>query len=460
MPAGQRRAVKVDMTRGRMLPLVLRFALPLCVGNILQQMYLTVDTLVVGNFCSPVSLSALGTSGQPVEILLTLFVGMGSGLSILVAQYTGGGKRDRVTAILRTAVGFLYLAAIPMTVLGMLVGPYLLRMMNVPPDTYPYALGYMRILFAGTLANLGYNMNAGVLRGLGDSRSSLLFLMLSCAANIVMDVLFIAGFHMDVWGAALATIIAQYAAWLFSVFYIRRKYPELGFTLLPRALVLSDLKEMARVGVPLGVNNSFYSVGHLLMQSLVNAQGSMFIAACAVGSKLTGIANLMISSLSMATATYAAQNYGAKRYDRLRRGAAIPFISGAITLTAGLVVTAFARPLLSLFTQDPAVLDLSVTYLRLLQPFTWCYAVFNALISLANGVGEMRYPTIVNVLMLWAVRIPVGHLIANVFGGYYVSAAISVSFVFGMLCMLAFLRSARWREIGRLARQMEDGQAA
>ena len=447
-----RMARKIDMTQGRVIPLALRFALPLLIGNILQQMYLTVDTLIVGRFCSPASLAALGTSGQPIEIILMLFMGMGAGASILVAQYTGGGQEKKLRDTLATAVSFLYMAAIPLTVLGILVGPAILRTMNVPEDTFPYALGYMRILFLGTLANMGYNMNAGILRGLGDSRSSLLFLVVSCLMNMVLDTLFVVGFHMDVYGAALATVIAQFAAWVFSIVYICKRYPQLGFTFLPRSLSMERLSALARVGIPLGINNSFYSVGHLLMQSLVNQQGSNFIAACAVGGKIIGFANIMISSLSMATATYSGQNYGAKDYARLRRGAVIPFMSGAITLTAGIFTVTFARPLLSLFTTDPAVLELGVTYMRVVQPFTWCYAVFNGLISLANGLGEMRYPTIVNVLMLWAVRIPVGHLIANFIGGQYVMAAIPVSFVFGMTCMLFFLRSRRWKEVCRLAK--------
>ena len=445
-------ARKIDMTQGRVIPLALRFALPLLIGNILQQMYLTVDTLIVGNFCSPVSLAALGTSGQPIEIMLTLFMGMGAGASILVAQYTGGGDANKLRATLGTAVSFLYMAAIPLTVLGVVIGPAILKTMNVPADTFPYALDYMRILFLGTLANMGYNMNAGILRGLGDSHSSLLFLLVSCLMNIVLDTLFIVGFHMDVSGAALATIIAQFAAWGFSIIYIRRKYPQLGFTFLPRSFDMERLSALARVGIPLGINNSFYSVGHLLMQSLVNQQGSAFIASCAVGGKLVGFANIMISSLSMATATYSGQNYGARNFARLKKGAMIPFLSGAITLTAGAVMVTFARPLLSFFTSDPEVLDLGVTYMRIVQPFTWCYAVFNGLISLANGLGEMRYPTIVNVLMLWAVRIPTGHLIANFIGGQYVMAAIPVSFVFGMVCMLFFLRSHRWKEVCRLAK--------
>ena len=141
---------KIDMTRGKMIPLVLRFALPLCIGNILQQMYTTVDTLVVGNFCSPAALAALGTSGQPIEIMLTLFMGMGGGASILVAQYTGSGEDEKLRTIVSTAISFLFAAAIPLTFLGLLVGPTILRLMQVPADTYPYALSYMSILFGGT----------------------------------------------------------------------------------------------------------------------------------------------------------------------------------------------------------------------------------------------------------------------------------------------------------------------
>ena len=446
------RSSKIDMTQGRIIPLALRFALPLCIGNILQQLYLSADMLIVGNYCTPAALAALGTSGQPVEILLTLFMGIGAGVSILVAQHTGAGETAKLSRTISTAISFLYLAALPLTVLGVLLGPLLLQFMDVPPDTYPYARVYMSILFAGTLGNLGYNLNAGVLRGMGDSSSSLYFLVISALLNIVLDLLFVAGFHMDVFGAALATIIAQITSWLLSILYIRRKYPHLGYTFWPRTLDLSALKDLTRVGIPLGVNNSFYSVGHLLMQRLINAQGSTFIAACAVGSKLIGFANIMIGSLCTATATYSGQNFGARRFDRLRRGLYIPLLSAGITLTGGVIVLLFARPLVGLITPDPLVQQKAMIYLYTVQPFTWCYALFSGMISLANGLGAMRYPTVVNLLALWVVRIPAAWLIGQYIGGEYVTAGISVSFVFGMCAMLLFLRSARWRDVCRQAR--------
>ena len=211
----------IDMTKGSIMKLVVLFALPICIGNILQQLYNTVDTLVIGNFCGPVSLAAVGTSAQPVEMLLCIFLGFGTGLSILVSQYTGRGDTESLRSVIATANTFLFLCAIPVSILGLFVGPLLLRLMQVPDDAWNYAVSYIRIIFLGTLGNMGYNMNAGILRGVGDSRSSLLFLMISCIVNIVLDLVFVALFGMDVAGAALATAIAMFASWIFSICYIK-----------------------------------------------------------------------------------------------------------------------------------------------------------------------------------------------------------------------------------------------
>ncbi len=447
-----RRNAKIDMTRGPMLPAIVRFALPILLGTLLQMLYHTADTLVIGNFCGSASLAALGTSGQPVEILINVFMGLGAGASILVAQYMGSGEKDKLRSVASTAVSFLYLCAIPMTAVGWFVGPVILRGMNVPADTFALASSYMRITFLGTLFNLGYNLNAGVLRGMGDSQSSLWFLVLSCSVNIVLDLLFVAGFHMDVAGAALATIIAQAVSWIVSILYIRRRYPEVCFPFLPRSVDGGMMKELTRLGVPLGINNSFYSVGHLLMQSLINMQGAAFIAGCSVASKMNSFSNLTTGALSTATATFAGQNYGARSWQRLKKAARIPFCSALISLISGVVLVSFAQPLAAMFSDDPQVIFYAVRYMRVVMPMCWAYALFNAIISLANAIGEIRYPTIVNILMLWVVRIPVAHLIARVVDGTWVMVAVSISFVFGMVCMLFFFRSHRWREVRNLAK--------
>lgn len=443
---------KIDMTQGPIMKLVLLFALPICAGNILQQLYNTVDTLVIGNFCGSLSLAAVGTSSQPVEMLLCIFLGLGSGVSILVSQCVGSGDNETLKKIIATAISFLYLCAVPLSVMGLFIGPMILKIMQVPDDAYAHAVSYINIIFLGTLGNMGYNMNAGILRGVGDSRSSLIFLVISCIVNIVLDLVFVAGLKMDVTGAALATIIAMFSSWLFSILYIQKKYPDLRFTLLPKYMDKSILKQIIRIGLPLGLNNSVYSVGHIVMQSLINAQGSTFMAACAVATKLTGIANVAITSLSSAATTFSGQNLGAKNYARLKQGGLrIPLASGLITACAGITFTVFCRPILGFFTDDAAVLDLAVTYIRVVLPFTWMYAVFNGIICFVNGMGEIKYTTVVNILMLWAVRIPTGYLIAYFISGTYCMACIPISFAFGMSCMLAYFLTKKWQNICRLA---------
>lgn len=443
---------KVDMTKGPIMKLVILFALPICIGNVLQQLYSTVDTLVIGNFCDSVSLAAVGTSSQPVEIFLCVFLGIGSGISILVSQATGKGDTALVRRVVSTSVSFLYLCAIPLTVLGLLLGPCILELMQVPANARALSVAYLRIIFVGTLASMGYNLNAGILRGLGDSNSSLLFLVISCIANIVLDLFFVAGLRMDVPGAALATILAQLGSWICSIVYIRKKYPELLFTVLPKGMDRDALSAIIRVGLPLGLNNSIYSIGHVMLQSLINAQGSDYMAACSVASKITGIANVAITSFSSAATTFSGQNLGAQNYRRLKKGGtSIPFWSGAVTLTFGLMITLACRPILLFFTRDETVLELAVLYTRIVLPSTWTYAVFNCIICFVNGMGEVKYPTVVNLLMLWAVRIPSAWLINRFIDGKYIMACFPISFSFGMFCMLAFFLTPRWKDICRKA---------
>ncbi len=447
-------AKKLDMTQGPIIKLVVLFALPICIGNVLQQLYNTVDTLVIGNFCGSTSLAAVGTSSQPVEMLLCIFLGLGTGISILVAQYTGKGDKENLKEVVSTATTFLYLCAIPISFLGLFLSPLVLKLMQVPGDAWDLAVSYINIIFLGTLGNMGYNLNAGILRGLGDSRSSLLFLLVSCVVNISLDLFFVAVLGMDVAGAAVATCIAMFSSWFFSIIYIKKKYPELEFTLLPHHLNKQILADMIHVGLPLGLNNSIYSIGHILVQSLINTQGSSFMAACSVATKVTGIANVSTNSFSSAATTYSGQNLGAENYIRLHKGGVrIPLFSGLISLIGGLLVTLFCHPLLSLFTKDPTVLEMSVRYIRIVLPLTWPYAVFNGIICFINGMGEVRFPTIVNILMLWAVRIPTAHLIARYIGGTYLMAAFPISFLFGMVTMSSYYLTKRWKEIKKMAAQ-------
>ena len=442
---------KIDMTTGSIMGKVFLFAIPIILGTVLQQLYTTVDTLVIGNFCGETSLAAVGTSAQPVEVLLCIFLGIGTGVSILDSQYMGAGDWERMKRVSDTAVFFVYVCGLPLCVIGYFVTPLILGWMGAPADTWDAAVTYTRIVFFGALGNIGYNMNAGILRGMGDSKASLWFLVVSCIANIVLDLVFVVALGMDAGGAALATTLAVYLSWAISILYIRNRFPKLEFQVFTRRFDRLELKQIIGIGLPIGLNNSLYSLGHVALQTLVNAQGSAFMAGASVAGRVTGLTNVAITALSSAATTFSGQNYGAKNFDRLRKGyVKIPVISGLITLSAGLCVISFRMPILRFFTRDELVLLYAGRYVFVMLLSQWLYAIFNGVICIVNGVGLIRYSTIVNILMLWAVRIPAAYLISRFFDGTYVMLCYPISFSFGMVMMLGYyVFSKRWKEIIR-----------
>lgn len=445
----KRKSSKIDMTSGSIMKNVLLFAVPIVIGNILQQMYTTVDTLVVSNFCGDSALAAVGTSSQPVEVLLCIFLGIGAGVSILVSQSVGAGRMDRVKDLSATAISLVYISGIPIAIIGWLVAPAILSFMHVPVDVWDEALIYTRLVFLGALGNIGYNMNAGILRGLGDSAASLWFLIVSGITNIILDLVFVAGFGFGVAGAAAATSIAMFLSWFVSIAYIMKKFQELEFTVFPRSISSHDLKAILSIGLPIGLNNSLFSFGHMALQILVNEQGRQFMAGASVAGRITGLTNIAITAISSAASTFAGQNYGASNYRRLREGyIKIPAVSGLLTLSFGLMAISFRMPILRFFSQDEMVLLYAGRYVVAVLLSQWCYAVFNCISNIVNGLGYVKYTTLINLMMLWAVRIPSAYLINRYFDGTYIMVCFPISFLFGMLCMIGYyIFSPSWKEV-------------
>ena len=440
---------KIDMTKGSIIRNVLLFAIPIVIGNILQQMYTTVDTLVVSYYCGDKALAAVGTSAQPVEVLLCVFLGIGTGVSILVSQKIGAGDEKKVAELSATATSFVYLSGIPIAIIGFIATPAILKFMGVPADVWNNALIYTRVVFIGALGNIGYNMNAGILRGLGDSVASLWFLVVSCVTNIILDLLFVAGLGMDVRGAAIATSTSMFLSWITSILYIKKKFPELNFTILPKTLDMGDMKSILALGLPIGLNNSLFSFGHMALQTLVNAQGYQFMAGASLAGRITGITNVAITAVSAAASTFSGQNYGARNYDRLRQGyIMIPAINGIATLALGMIFISIRMPILKFFSQDAMVLTYASRYVVAVLISQWCFAVFNSISNVVNGVGFVKYTTVINLMMLWAVRIPTAYLIDRLFDGTYIMFCFPVSFAFGMLCMIGYyIFSPDWKKI-------------
>lgn len=441
------RSSAIDMTRGRPLTLMLRFALPLLVGNLFQQLYNLVDSLIVGNFVGTQALAAVSIGNYPNRVLLALFIGLGTGATIRISQHIGAGETEGVSRVIRTANGLIVLLAVPLTALGMLIASPVLRLMNAPADTFAGANAYLTILFTGALGLLGFNLNAGILRGMGDSRSPVLFLAIAAVINIALDLLFVAVLGMGVSGAAVATVIAIYASWIFSIFFINRKYPQYAFRLLPIRIDGKTLRETLRLGLPIGFNDALFSLGHLMLSSLINGFGSVFVAGYAIGGKVDALTFMPLASFAAAATTFTGQNVGAGHMDRLKSGTRTAILMAVAWSAFALVIAlTCSRFLMGLFDSNPEVVDAGFAYIIRLEPFFWIYCIFFILNAVMNGAGAVRVPMIANLILFWAVRLPAAYLLAQYAEPNQIFFAYPISWLAGLLVSAPYYLSGRWKK--------------
>ena len=291
----------IDMTRGSPTRLILRFSLPLLVGNIFQQLYNMVDSVVVGRFVGSSALTAVSTGFPIIYLLSSLFIGFSVGATIMIAQYIGAGDRAAVSRTVDTIYSALLLAILPLTILGVVVCAPLLTLIRVPAEAYDQARVYCMVVLAGIIGSLGYNLNAGILQGLGDSKTPLIFLAVACGINVVLDLLFVIAFHWDVFGVALATIIAQFSSWVFGIFFINWKYPFVHIRFFQMKLDRPLLGQVLRLGIPSAIQECQFSLGILTMQAIINGFGNAFAAGFGAANKIDTFAFMPIQSFSTAT---------------------------------------------------------------------------------------------------------------------------------------------------------------
>ena len=436
-----------DMTVGHPGKLILLFSLPLLAGNILQQAYNMVDSIVVGNYVGKEALAAVGTAFPIIFLLISVFMGLGIGATIMVSQFYGAGDMDRVKRTVDTIYKGLLWGAVPLTILGMLISGPVLRLINVPDDTYPLAHLYSLIIFAGIIGNLGYNANAGILQGLGDSKTPLLFLAIACVMNIVLDILFVVGFHWGVAGVALATIISQFFSWIFGIFYINQKYPDIHLNLFQLKFDKELFQSIIRLGVPAGAQQALFSVGIMVMTSLVNSHGSDFMAGFNGANKLDTFAFMPIQSFGTAATTFVGQNIGAGRLDRVKTGVHWTlFMSCGFSIFVAALLVPAAPTMMRLFNQEPQVIAAGVDYLRCMMPWLWMLAIMFTLSSIMRGAGEMMIPMVTSIISLWLARVPAAYLINAVWGKEFMFYSYPVGWVLGLAIVCPAYFKGRWRE--------------
>lgn len=391
--ASARKKKDVSMTEGSIFKQLLLFSLPLLAGNFFQQCYNTVDSIVVGNFVGKAALAAVGTVTPIINTLIGLFLGLSAGVGVVISQLYGAKDDKRVKEAVQTSVLLVLLLSIFFSVAGVLMVPFMLRLMATPPDVFGEAALYLRIYFAGVAGLMLYNLGSGILRAVGDSKRPLYFLIFSALLNTVLDLLFVAVFHWGIAGAAVATVAAQGISAVLVLVILTKsdgcyRICWKGMKFQPRIL-----RNIFIVGVPSGLQLAITSFSNVFVQSYVNRFDSSCMAGWAAYAKIDAFAFLPMMTLSVAATTFVGQNVGAGNWDRAKQG--IRCTMGMATVSTAVIIVplmVFAQPMCALFNQEPEVLKYGVYFIRLISPF-YLIGNFNQIIAGAlRGAGDAKMP--------------------------------------------------------------------
>jgi len=396
-----------SITEGVIWKQLLLFFFPLLFGTFFQQLYNTTDAIVVGRFVGKEALSAVGgTTGTLINVFVGFFVGISTGATVTISQFYGGKYEKEVSEAVHTAIAMAIVGGAIIMLIGILAAPTALRLMGTPDEIMPYSLIYIRIYFGGMIANLIYNMGAGILRAIGDSTRPLYFLIASCGVNIVLDLLFVIVFHWGVMGVAIATVISQIcSACLVCQVLIRTKE---SYKLYIKQIRFHRiiLNKIIHIGLPAGFQSLMYSVSNVLIQSSMNSFGTDVIAAWTAYGKIDGIFWMTMSSFGISVTTFVGQNFGAGKDDRVKKGVRVCLI---MAMSIAVVMSAFlyfgGSYVYQLFTSDELVIEKGVEILRFLVP-TFCTYVFVEIFSGAlRGMGNAFIPMLLTCFGVCVLRI-------------------------------------------------------
>ncbi len=387
--------LKGSLTEGVIWKQILKYFFPILLGTFFQQLYNTVDAYVVGNFEGTAALAAVGgTTGVLISLLVNFFVGLSSGATVVLSQCYGRGDLEGAEKATHTAIMLSIVGGAVLMIPGIFLARWALNAMGATEEVIGNAVSYIRIYFIGIIGNLLYNMGSGILRAIGDSKRPMIFLIICCLVNIVLDLLFVAVFRMGVTGAAIATILSQAISAVLVLIALMRAKGEcyrLQVNRLRMDRVL--LPEILRIGLPIGLQSTMYNIANIIIQSNINSFGTNAMAANTAYGRVDSIFWMIISAYGVTLVTFVGQNYGARKYARIRQGFKTCFLlSAASTLIIIGTMILLRRPLLGLFTDSEEVLEIGFTMMLWETPFYICYVPIEMLSGTMRGMGDSLSP--------------------------------------------------------------------
>lgn len=439
----------VLMTEGGIFKNLLFFATPLILGNLLQQMYNAVDSIIVGNYVGSNALAAVGAGASLIYLLIAFSLGASVGAGVIVSQYLGAKEKEGVHKAVHTAMTISIILGLILTAGGILFSWKLLVMMNTPAEILDDAACYLRIYSCGLIFNVVYNMAAGILNAAGNSRRSLMYLAAAAVVNIFMDLLLIAGLKIGVAGAAIATNFSQAISCILALWFLFRVPADYRISLKSLRIHKAMALRIIQIGLPTGIQNMVISFSNILIQASINQYGAMAVAGFSAYLKIDGFNILPVLSFSMAITTFIGQNYGAGKYDRMKKGMWVTLLMGIVyTVLTGILLLTFSGQIMRLFSEDVGVIAYGQTAMRYFCPFYWILAILHSLVGTVRGTGKSIPPMVVLLVSLCLFRIVWIQLVLP----YYTSIEgifilYPVSWLVGAVLMILYTWKGKWIEL-------------
>ncbi len=434
------------MTEGPIVKQIVMFAIPLLLGNLFQQLYNTVDSIIVGNFVGSDALAAVGSSGSIINLIVSLLMGITLGSSVVISNYFGARDIEHMRKAIHTSIALGLIAGAIIMIVGVIFSPQILIWMGTPQNVLTQSTLYLRIIFMGMVGSMLYNVGGSIFRAVGDSRHPLYYLIFASLMNIVLDLVFVVGFHMGITGAALATIISQFVSAILTIAKLMKDDTEYKVNLEEIKLYAPEAKMIINIGIPSGIQNSVIALSNVVVQANINSFGSAAMAGCGAYVKLDGFAVMPAISFGMALTTFIGQNMGAKRQDRMKKGARFGILASMITVeVAGIFLFLFAEPLIGLFDKNPEVIYYGTQMARTNSLFYMFLAGAHSMAGALRGAGRTKVPMLVMLAcwclmrMTWiTVMIRYINDIHIVFLGY------PITWIASMICFVLYYWKSDW----------------
>ena len=446
-----KRKGNTDLTEGKVWKVIVRFAVPLLVGNLLQQFYTITDSIIVGQFLGKEALAAVSASFFIYYFIISLVIGVGSGTTVVISQLFGAKQYQKVQLAFSSFFIFMLVGGIILSIAGIIFAEPVFRLTNTPEEVIPQAVAYFRIYIGGTFLFVTFNSIISILRGVGESVRPMLFILITTVLNIAFDLLFILVFKWGIEGAARATVVSQGIGMCIALAYVNNTHPLLSIKKQDMLFDWKLFKESLKIGLPTSVQQCAIALGLIALLGIVNSFGTNTLTAYGAAGKIDTIITQAILTLSGALAAFCGQNIGAGRLDRVKKGVQFTMYTNiALGLLTFAAVYLFGNEMMRIFTKDIDVVAIGKEYLLIIGGFFIVHGALNVYNGALRGAGDTLFPMITSLVCLWLIRIPLAYYLSSWLGRNGIWWAIGISITIGLIVTFVYYKMGFWKRRRRI----------